>query len=272
MKFQQKLSEAIDKNNSLVCIGLDTDVTKIPKHLYTSDTAMFDFNKGIIDVTASVVCSYKINSAFYEASGADGIRQLKMTCDYLRATYPSIPFIIDAKRADIGNTNEGYVAYLFNYLKADAVTLHPYLGKEALAPFFSHTDKGIFILCRTSNPGAAEIQDVLVEGEPLYAYIAKKVAGEWNDKNNCMLVVGASPKELGKVRALVGDMFLLVPGIGAQEGDLQGTLEQGLTEEKSGLIIHSARAIIYADGSERFAEKAKVEAEKLRDQINLARQ
>ena len=268
MNFQTKLVQAIDKTNSLVCVGLDTDVTKIPKHLYTSDTAMFDFNKGIIDATAQVVCSYKINSAFYEASGADGIRQLKMTCDYLRVTYSSTPFIADAKRADIGNTNAGYVAYLFNYLKADAVTLHPYLGKEALEPFLSHEDKGNFILCRTSNPGAGEIQDVLVEGEPLYAYIAKKVASEWNNKGNCMLVVGASAKELGKVRALVGDMFLLVPGIGAQAGDLQGTLEQGLTKEKSGLIIHSARSIIYADGSEHFAEKAKEEAIKLRDAIN----
>lgn len=229
---------------------------------------MFDFNKAIIDATAHVVCCFKVNSAFYEAAGGDGIAQLKMTFDYLRETYPDVPTILDAKRADIGNTNEGYVQYVFGYLKADAVTLHPYLGKEALAPFLEHRDKGLFVLCKTSNPGAGEIQDVLVGGEPLYAYIARKVKQEWNTHNNCMLVVGASARQLGEIRAIVGNMFLLVPGVGVQGGDLEGILAHGLTKEKSGLIIHSARAIIYASSGINFAAAARKEAEKLRDQIN----
>lgn len=272
MNFQQKLEGTIAKNNSLVCIGLDTDVSKIPKHLLTASDAVLAFNKAIIEKTRDLVCCYKANSAFYEASGADGIRQLKMTCDYLRLTHPHIPFILDAKRADIGNTNEGYVAYAFEYLKADGITLHPYLGKEALEPFLQHKEKGMFILCRTSNPGASEIQDLEVGGEPLYQYIAKKVVSQWNENGNCMLVVGVVGfKEVAKLRQIAPDTFFLVPGVGVQGGDLAGIVTHGLTEKKSGLIIHSARAIIYADSGEQFAQRAQEEAEKLRDLINKYR-
>lgn len=272
MNFQQKLENAITKNNSLVCIGLDTEVSKIPKHLFSSDTAMFDFNKAIVDTTCDLVCCYKANSAFYESAGAEGIAQLKMTFDYIKGTYPDIPIILDAKRADIGNTNEGYVTYAFSYLKADAITLHPYLGADALYSFLKLADKGLFILCRTSNPGAAEFQDLMIGSEPLYLYVARKVINEWNINNNCMLVVGVTGyEEIQLLRHLESDMFFLVPGIGVQGGDLKGILEHGLTKNKSGLIIHSARAIIYASAGEDFANAARGEAEKLNDEINRYR-
>ena len=272
MNFQQKLEERIKKNNTLVCIGLDTEVGKIPKHLFSSDTAMFDFNKAIVDKTADLVCCYKANSAFYESAGAEGIVQLKMTFDYIKGTYPDIPIILDAKRADIGNTNEGYVQYAFSYLKADAITLHPYLGAEALYPFLKLADKGLFILCRTSNPGAAEFQDLMIESEPLYLYVARKVIHEWNANNNCMLVVGVTGyEEIQLLRQIAPNMFFLVPGVGVQGGDLFGILRHGLTKQKSGLIIHSARAIIYASEGQDFADAARNETEKLRDTINKYR-
>lgn len=258
MNFLQKIAASIEKNNSLVCVGLDTDVSKIKE-------SQFDFNKTIIDATYDLVCSYKINSAFYEAQGVEGIENLKQTLDYLKKHHSAIPVILDAKRADIGNTNNGYVQFAFDYLDADAITVHPYLGKEALAPFLDRKDKGIIVLCRTSNPGAREIQDIDVNGRPLYLAIAEKVAKEWNENNNCMLVVGATyPKEMEEIRRVAPEMFFLVPGIGAQGGDLENTLQYGLTKEKSGLLIHSARAII-------FAEDPKEEAKKLRDEINKYR-
>lgn len=273
MNFQQKLENAIAKNNSLVCIGLDTEVSKIPKHLFASDTAMFDFNKAIVDRTADLVCCYKANSAFYEAAGAEGIGQLKMTFDYIKGKYPDIPLILDAKRGDIGNTNEGYVTYAFGYLKADAITLSPYLGADALEPFLTLSDKGLFIVCRTSNPGASEFQDLMVgSGDALYLYIAKKVINEWNANNNCMLVAGVTRfEEIKELREITPAMFFLVPGVGAQGGDLFGILKHGLTKGKSGLIIHSARGIIYASAGLDFADAARKETEKLRDEINQYR-
>lgn len=271
MNFQQKLEESIKKNDSLICIGLDTDLEKIPQHLLSETDPIFAFNKAIIDATYDLICCYKANTAFYEGQGAEGIKQLKMTFNYLKEKYADIPIIVDAKRGDIGNTNSGSVKFVFDYLGADAVTLNNYLGKEALEPFLKLSDKGLFILCRTSNSGAGEIQDLEVNGKPLYLVVAEKVTKEWNKNNNCMLVVGPSPKEIREIRQLVGDMFLLVPGIGAQGGDLQQTLKAGLTAEKSGLIIHSARSIIYVDSSTRFAELARQKAIELQEQINKLR-
>lgn len=272
MTFQQKLDNIIQKNNSLVCVGLDTDIDKLPAHIKTLEHPQYQFNKSIIDATHDVVCAYKPNSAFYEALGDSGVVQLKMTCDYLHTTYPEIPIILDAKRADIGNTNEGYIKYVFDYLQADAVTLQPYLGAEALKPFLDQADKGIIILCRTSNPGAGEFQDLTVDGEQLYKYVCKKVVNSWNINNNCLLVVGATyPEELAEIRKLAGDMTFLVPGTGAQGGDVEKTVKAGINSQKAGMIINSSRGIIFASNAEDFAQKSREEAIKLRDEINKYR-
>lgn len=260
--FQQKLDGIIEKNKSLLCVGLDSDIDKLPETFKNKQFSQFEFNKEIVDATADLVCAFKPNSAFYENRGVEGITELKMTCDYLKKNYPDIPIILDAKRADIGNTNSGYIKYAYEYLDVDAVTVHPYLGREALQPFLDLKDKGVIILCRTSNPGAGEFQDLVTDGKPLYKIVAEKVVKEWNVNNNCLLVVGATyPSELAEVRKIVGDMTLLVPGIGAQGGDLEATLKAGLNSKKQGLIISSSRGII-------FAETPRQEAEKLRNDIN----
>jgi orotidine-5'-phosphate decarboxylase len=260
MTFQEKLDAIVEKNKSLVCVGLDSDGTRLRQDF--GGQSQFSFNKSIIEATADLVCSYKLNSAFYESIGHEGIKALKDTCDYLKEKYPEIPIIIDAKRADIGNTNKGYVQFVFTYLNADAVTVHPYLGEEAIRPFLDCKDKGIIILSRTTNPGAGEFQDLLVDGKPLYKIVAENVTKKWNANKNCLLVVGATyPKELAEVRKIAGDMTFLVPGIGAQGGDLEATLKAGLNSKKQGLIINSSRGII-------FAENPRDEAEKLRNSIN----
>lgn len=264
-----KLTAIEQKNNSLLCVGLDSDIAKLPPQFKGSPTPQFDFNKAIINATHDLVSSYKPNSAFYEARGEQGMRELKMTMDYLRSTYPEILTILDAKRADIGNTNEGYVTSTFDYLGFDAITLHPYLGAEALAPFLKRTDKVSIILCRTSNPGAGELQDLKVNGKTIYQIVAQKVTTEWNKNNNCMMVIGATyPEELKEVRAIAGDMTFLVPGIGAQGGDVEKTVKAGLNSNQAGMIINSARGIIFASSGEDFAERARHEAVKLRDGIN----
>lgn len=262
------------KNNSLVCVGLDSDVRKLPKHLVREKYPQFAFNKAIIDGTHDLVCAYKPNSAFYEARGAQGIEELKMTCDYLHTSYLDIPIILDAKRGDIGSTNEGYVTYAFDYLGADAITLQPYLGREALQPFLDRKDKECIILCKTSNPGAGEIQDLVLtkKAKPLYQIIAENVANDWNMNNNCMLVVGAPyPKELAIVRRIVGDMTLLVPGIGTQGGDIEKTVKAGMNSKGAGMIINASRSVIFANSGSDFVLKARLETIKLRDEINTFR-
>lgn len=269
MTFQQKLDAIIQRNHSFLCIGLDTDLKKIPPHLVDNNNPQFTFNKAIIDATQDLVCAYKPNTAFYEAQGAVGIQELKMTCDYLHDTYPEIPVILDAKRADIGNTNEGYVTFAFDYLHADAITLHPYLGKEALTPFLQREDKGCMILCRTSNPGSGEFQDLVSDGESLYKIVARKIVQEWNGNSNCALVVGATyPTELAQVRSIVGDITLLIPGVGAQGGDLEKTVQAALNSKKTGIIINSSRAIIFASSAEDYAARARFEAQTLKTSIN----
>lgn len=278
MSFKEKLDTAIEQQNSLLCIGLDPVLDKIPSHLHNEQYPLFSFNKDIIDATHDLAVAYKPNSAFFEAYGAEGISQLKMTCDYIREKNPAILIILDAKRGDIGSTNEGYVKYAYEYLQADAITLHPYLGREALGPFLNNPEKGCILLCRTSNPGAGEFQDMHVVGDAhvrpvaFYKYIAEQVSKKWNTNQNCMLVVGATyPKELKEVRSIVGEMPILVPGIGAQGGDLEATLSAGLTEKKSGLIISAGRSIIYSSNGQDFAEKSREEATKLQKAINTQR-
>jgi orotidine-5'-phosphate decarboxylase len=270
--FDKKIRSSMTKNNSLLCVGLDTDYTKLPESIKTSQDALFAFNKEIIDATADLVCAYKPNSAFYEAHGADGIKQLKQTADYLHEAHPDIPIILDAKRADIGNTNNGYVEFMFDYLGMDAVTLHPYLGREALEPFLNRSDKGSIILCRTSNPGAGEFQDLVAESRPVYQHVAKAVTDTWNTNKNCMLVVGATyPDEMKIIRGIVGDMMFLVPGVGAQGGDVEAIMNAGLDSRNQGMIINSARGIIYASKDGNFADSARSEAQKLKSEINRHR-
>lgn len=244
MNFLQKLKNAIKQNNSLLCIGLDN--------------CDFEFNKKIIDQTHDLVCAYKPQIAFYEATGIEGLKSLKRTVDYLKKHHPAIPLICDAKRSDIASTMEQYASSLFDYYGFDAATVNPYLGFDSLEPFLKRKDKGIIILCRTSNKSASDFQDLLISGEPLYLRVAKKVV-EWNKKyKNCLLVIGATwPEELKKIRTIAPNMFFLVPGIGAQGGDLEQTLKYGLTEQNSGLIIHSSRSIIYANNPRQKAQELK---------------
>lgn len=280
MNFYEKLTVASKKNSSLLCIGLDSDINKLPSHIKIKDNPQFEFNKAIIDATYDLVCAYKPNSAFYEAEGAVGIQQLKMTMDYISAKYPEIVTIVDAKRADIGNTNRGYTKFIYDWLGADAVTLHPYLGKEALKPFLDRKEKGSIILCRTSNPGAGEFQDLLVkksqtakafakEDKPLYQIIAENVANKWNDSGNCGLVVGATyPTELEIVRRIAGNIPILIPGVGTQGADVEKTVKAGVDKDGLNVIINSSRAIIFASNGRDFAQKAKNEAINLKDEIN----
>ncbi len=270
MTFKQKLENIVKKNNSLLCVGLDSDIDKIPEHIRNGKHPQSTFNKAIIEATADLVCAYKPNTAFYEARGKGGIEALKMTCDYIREKYPDMPIILDAKRGDIGNTNEGYAKFAFEYLGADAITLHPYLGIETLNAFINRKDKEVFILCKTSNPGAGELQDLNIDGKFLYQIVAEHVVNKWNYNSNCGLVVGATyPSELEIVRRIVGDDFpLLIPGIGVQGGDLEKTVKAGIDANGQNAIINSSRGIIFASQKDDFAQKARKEAKKLKEMIN----
>lgn len=273
MQFSKKLDSAITSRNSLLCVGLDPDITRIPAKIRVKEDPLHEFNKGIIDATADLVCSFKLNSAMYEAQGSHGLDQLKQTSEYIGSHYPDIPIILDAKRADIGNTNNGYITYAFDYLKMDAVTLHPYLGGEALRPFLELKEKGLIILCRTSNEGAGEFQDLIIDNEPLYQRVAREVSEKWNGNNNCLLVVGATyPEEMRKIREIVGqNMVFLVPGVGAQGGSVEEVMKAGATEEGDGVLINSSRGIIFASDGDDYAEAAHDEALKLRNEINKYR-
>lgn len=286
---QKPQSEFIHKLNSLwqqkrfVCVGLDSDWDKIPASLKKNfdktniADVMFAFNQSIIDATAQLVCAYKPNVAFYEARGERGLTALLKTVQYIKTNYPDIPVILDAKRADIGSTNNGYARFAFDYLGVDAITVHPYLGKEALQPFLDRTDKGIIVLVRTSNPGAGEFQDLLVSTtsnsnyenrEPLYLKVARSVTESWNANGNCLVVVGATyPQELARVRAVIGEMPILIPGVGAQGGDIQATVEAGKAQNSWGMIINSSRGIIFASEGNDYAQSARLAVEKLNSEI-----
>lgn len=273
MDFKRKLAAGWAKNNSLLCVGLDPNIDKLPSHLKGDKTPFFTFNKAIIDATADMVCAFKPNSAFYEARGAAGIEELKQTCYYIKQNYPDIPVILDFKRGDIGNTNNHYTKFAFDYLQVDAVTVQPYQGRQAVQPFLDCNDKGIIVLCRTSNPGAGELQDLTISDRKLYLQVAENVAKSWNTNGNCLLVVGATaPEEMAEIRRLVGDdMVFLVPGIGAQGGDTEAAVKGGVNSKGSGLIISSSRAILYASSGEDFAEAARQAAGKAKDEINSYR-
>ena len=265
------------KQDNFVCVGLDSDYNHIPESVKSLDSveeALFVFNREIIDATHDLVCAYKPNAAFYEMQGDVGLRALTRTVRYIRETYPHIPIILDAKRADIGSTNLGYVKAAFDIIGVDAITVHPYLGKEALAPFLARREKGIIVLAKTSNPGSAEFQNLPVgqSQEPLYQVVARNVATTWNSNGNCALVVGATyPAELKKVRAIVGDMPILIPGIGVQGGEVAATVTAGKDSRGCGMIINSSRGIIFASQGPDFAQAARQATEHLRAEINKYR-
>ncbi len=264
MKFVEKLVNASRKNKSLLCVGLDSDPARIPGGL-----GQFEFNKAIIDATSDLVCAYKPNIAFYEVLGAEGLNALKQTVDYIP---DDIPVIIDAKRGDIGNTADAYARALFEYYNFDASTVSPYLGYDSLEPFIEYKDKAIFVLCRTSNAGATDFQSLISDDDgdrrPLYEVVARK-AGEWNKSGNIGLVVGATyPEELQTVRKLQPDMPLLIPGIGAQGGDLSLTVRYGVDSNGEKAVINSSRQIIFASGDNNFAKEARQAALSIREAIN----
>jgi len=260
-----KYNRRADQVQSLLCVGLDSDFERLPGRFRQAELPQFAFNRWIIEETHPYASAYKANIAFYEAQGEEGIRALERTAAYLREHHPDILTICDAKRADIGSTNRGYVTAIFDRMGFDAVTLNPYLGREALMPFLERQDKGCIILCRTSNPGAGEFQDLRIGDKPLWQIVAEHVSREWDTYGNCMLVAGATyPDELRRIRSLVGEMTLLVPGIGAQGGDVEQTVRAGLNAQGKGLIINSSRGIIFADDP---AEAART----LRDAINACR-
>lgn len=264
MKFIEKLNNAVTKNRSLVCVGLDTSPELIPAGM-----TVYDFNKAIIDATADLVCAYKPNIAFYEAQGEKGPEALYKTAQHVPA---NIPIIIDAKRGDIGNTSAAYAKALFEYFNFDASTVSPYLGFDSLEPFLKYKDKGVFILCRTSNKGAADFQSLLCQYEgkslPLYEIVALK-ASQWNTNKNVGLVVGATyPEELKTIRQAHPDLPILIPGVGAQGGDLELAIRYGIDAQNRGILINSSRGIIYAGKGKDFADAARQAARTLRDGIN----
>jgi len=269
--FIEKLARAWEKNNSLVCVGLDPELERFPRELARNNAAIFTFNRVIIDATADLVCAYKPQIAHYAARAAED--ELARTIEYIHDAYPDLPVILDAKRGDVGNTAERYALEAFERYRADALTVNPYLGGDALEPFLRYSDKGVIILCRTSNPGAVDLQDLEVGGRRLYQVVAELAATRWNSHGNCLLVVGATyPRELAEVRALVGEMPILVPGVGAQGGDAAAVVKAGQSARGAGLIISSSRGILYASADADFASAARAATERLREEANASRQ
>ena len=275
MHFMQSLHQAWQRSNSLVCVGLDPEPERFPGHLRDDADAVYTFCRAIVDATADLVCAYKPQIAHFAALRAEDA--LERLIAHIHDAHPGVPVILDAKRGDIGSTAQRYASEAFERYRADAVTLNPYLGRDSIQPFLDRADKGVILLCHTSNPGAADLQDLIIEstgGErlPLYQHVARTIAREWNGNGNCALVTGATwPEQLVQVRALVGGMPLLVPGIGAQGGDVEAVLRHGRTADGTGLMISSSRAILYAGNGEGFAHAARLATVSLRDAINRYR-
>jgi orotidine 5'-phosphate decarboxylase subfamily 2 len=257
MSFVDQLDSTAGKNHSLLCVGLDTDLTRIPAKFLKTEDPIFLFNRDVIEACKDFVCAFKPNSAFYEMYGIYGLSALIKTIDHIHSL--GIPVILDSKRGDVGHSSAAYAKSIFEVFKADATTVNPYLGHDSVEPFLNYRDKGVFVLCLTSNVGFRDFQ-AAGAGEPLYRSVARHVK-EWNHYGNCGLVVGATkPEELKEIRELVGDMPILIPGVGAQGGDLEASVKYG-----------GKRAIINASRSILYAEDPKAEAKKLRDEINKYR-
>ena len=272
MNFISQLQTAWQDNNSLLCVGLDPAPEKLPVHLRERpiDEAFNEFCIAIIDATAAYACAFKPQIAYFAAHRAEAA--LETIIQYSRTHYPHIPVILDAKRGDIGSTAEQYAIEAFERYRADAVTVNPYMGFDSVQPYLAYPDKGVIILCRTSNAGGSDLQFLQVGNTPLYQVVAHKVAHEWNTSGQCALVVGATfPNEIKEVRDIVGDMPLLIPGIGAQGGDLAATMVAGQTANGTGVMINSSRAIIYASAGEDFAQVAAQVARETQQAINALR-
>ncbi|HUV30807.1 MAG TPA: orotidine-5'-phosphate decarboxylase [Acidobacteriota bacterium] len=268
MAAVKNLRKIQQKNRSIICLGLDLDPKRMPPEYSNSVKAMFDFTRRVIDATADLVCAYKPNMAFYESLGADGWSLLRLITERIPE---EIPVIVDGKRGDIGNTASHYARSLFEMLRADWVTLNPYMGYDSLRPFLEHKDKGVFVLCLTSNSGAKDFQLLTVEGKPLYEVVAEKVI-YWNKDHNCGLVVGAThPDVLKELRALAGDMPLLIPGVGAQGGSLEQAVLNGTDNFRKPAVINVSRSVLYASTGADFAERARAELEKLNATVNSLR-
>ena len=269
MTFTEKLRQATRKNNSLLCIGLDVDVQRIPRFLLREKDPVGVFNKAIIEATADLVCAYKPNVAFYEAMGEKGWSTLRQTC---RLVPQEIPVIADAKRGDIGNTARMYAQAFFQDLGFDAITVNPYMGFDAVEPFLKFDEKCAFVLCLTSNPSADDFQQLSMRGNSLFMQVARRVV-DWSRRGSCGLVVGATRAgDLGKVREIAAHLPILIPGVGAQGGDLAAAVRNGVDGSGELAIVNVARSVIYASDGRDFARRARQEAMRLRDEINKARE
>jgi orotidine-5'-phosphate decarboxylase len=267
MSFNERLLAAARRNRSRLCVGLDIDPQRLPAHLGGGSEALYSFCAAIIEATADLVCAFKPNIAFFEALGLPGIQTLERL---MRLPRP-VPFILDAKRGDIGSTAEAYARAVFDVYDADAVTLSPYLGGDALAPFLARAERGCFVLCKTSNPGSADLQDIDLGGEPLYLHVARVAAARWNTNGNLGLVVGAThPEALGSVRAACPDVPLLVPGVGAQGGDLAAAARAAADSHGERVILSASRSVLYASGGRDFAAAARAEVVRLQEIVNSA--
>jgi orotidine-5'-phosphate decarboxylase len=266
MAFHEQLRRAWTASGSMLCVGLDPDPARLPDVVRGS---VFDFCAAIVDATADTVCAFKPQIAYFAALGAEA--ELERLCAHIRDRHPGALLVLDAKRGDIGSTAEQYAHEAFDRYGAHVVTVNPYLGTDSVEPFLRHPDGGVFVLCRTSNPGSGDFQSLVVDDEPLYLHVARRVAGEWNELGDCGLVVGATyPDELRQVRAAVGDLPLLVPGVGAQGGDIEATVAAGQDSSGFGMVINSSRAILYASHDSDFAAAARAEAEATRNAIRAA--
>jgi orotidine-5'-phosphate decarboxylase len=267
MTFIQALAAAWQKNDSLLCVGLDPDPAKFPASLKGRSDAIFEFCASIVDATVDLVCCFKPQIAYFAAHAAE--ESLTALIAHIHARYPGIPVILDAKRGDVGSTAEQYAKEVFERYRADAVTVNPYMGKDSVDPYLAYSDKGVILLCRTSNPGGSDLQFLDVGGKKLYEHVAELVVGSWNITGQCALVVGATfPDEIARVRQIVGDLPLLVPGVGAQGGDVEATVRAGRTSSGTGLMINSSRAILYASKEEDYAQAARHIASTTRALIN----
>lgn len=270
MSFMQALRRRWQQADTLVCVGLDPEPARFPDRFAADADAVFAFNRDIVDATAEFACAFKPQIAHFAALGAEDA--LTRLIAHIHARHPEVPVILDSKRGDIGSTAQHYVSEAFDRYRADAVTVNPYMGRDSAQPFLDRAERGVVVLCRTSNPGAGDLQDLDVGGRPLYQRVAEKVANEWNGHGNCALVVGATwPEQLREVRAIVGELPLLVPGVGAQGGDAQAVVSNAKSADGTGLMINSSRAILYASSGDDYAEAAAAAARALRDDINRYR-
>ena len=268
MNFSQRLRRIQRKHKSLLCIGLDTDINKLPEFLFAFGDPVYEFNRRIIDATKDLVCAYKINLAFYEVTGEHGWYTVHQT---LARIPEEIVTIGDAKRGDIGNSSALYAKLIVDDYEFAACTVNPYMGEDSVKPFLKNAHQGAFLLALTSNPGAKDFQYLKAGGKPLYEHVVAR-AKKWNMKKNCGLVVGATrPKELQRIRKLAPDLPILIPGVGAQGGDLKSAVRYGCDRHGELAIINASRSIIYASGGEDFAEAARAAALSMRDQINAHR-